>query len=766
MKKHRGKWFLLVVAAIILVGCNVQHPDGFVVPTTGEPVSGTDSISTITNDQMMYHVDTTDSFTENFSVVHMTNDSIIGGSIEGENPIITVVDKAAKEEKLKETLPYSTNDVYISCLTTDIQGVVYILLTDYADKGFNQYVWKMDDLGNLTQMAIPSFEDTIEKTLQSIQKIEIDNTGTFYFWLKGSAYFSQIKEDANFTQEKLDEINSFPDKDTLAFMVDRIYVKDDQLNTLYYANIADSNVVDISLSKDGIPQALVRTNDGLSMRELDTSTHKFKDAVPLMQTNAYELSLIVSFENGFFYTQGDGLFQYENASSTSKKLLTWSTYGINPSEILYLSSQNGSIEVIDNSNTDANTQRIVLKEGSGEKIVLTLGVLDDKETIKKTVRNFNSSNSKYTVVIENYNQDNDYDRGLEALKLDIVTGNAPDIMDVSTIDYAVLANKGVFADLNTFMSKDSDCNQDTLVDSVIKAYDRDGHIYALAPAFQLFSIWGKTSVTGNKNGVTLKDLMELLQKQGKDINAIFGFGGDEPVMTSLCLFGMNELIDWSNMSCDFTGDYFKDLAFFAKEFKGYIGSTSQGIKDGEILLTVSMISSVADYQLQEDLYGADISFVGYPTTSGTGTSIGFRGGKLAINGSSAHQEAAWEFLKFYLQNGYDGHGFPIRKDLLDKVLLEAQEPIIVTDMDGTYEQARGLYVDADILLQVYAASADDVAAVRQLIDEATYRHEYNADILGIIQEEITPYLSGSKPIDVVVDAIQNRVQLYLDEQKD
>jgi ABC-type glycerol-3-phosphate transport system substrate-binding protein len=261
--------------------------------------------------------------------------------------------------------------------------------------------------------------------------------------------------------------------------------------------------------------------------------------------------------------------------------------------------------------------------------------------------------------------------------------------------------------------------------------------------------------------------MELLQKQGKDINAIFGFSAGVPVMTTLCLFGMNEFIDWSNMSCDFTGDYFKDLASFAKEYNGgYIGSTSGGIKDGEILLTISMISSVADYQLQEDLYGSNISFVGYPTTSGTGTSIGFRGTKLAINGSSAHQEAAWEFIKLYLQHGYDGGGFPIREDLLDTVLQEAQEPIIVTDMDGTYEQVRGTYMDADILLQVYAASADDVAAVRQLIDEATYRHEYNADILAIIQEEITPYLSGSKPIDVVVDAIQNRVQLYLDEQKD
>jgi hypothetical protein len=47
---------------------------------------------------------------------------------------------------------------------------------------------------------------------------------------------------------------------------------------------------------------------------------------------------------------------------------------------------------------------------------------------------------------------------------------------------------------------------------------------------------------------------------------------------------MNEFINWGDMSCDFTGDYFKDLASFAKAYTG-----------------------------------------GYPTTSGNGTAIGFRG---------------------------------------------------------------------------------------------------------------------------------------------
>jgi ABC-type glycerol-3-phosphate transport system substrate-binding protein len=770
MKKRMTKLFIIVLIISIITGCVPGNEEISYTPVVKQPINNSDNNGNINADKMMYYADNSYSFTANYTAVQITNDTIVGSSIEDENPVITVLDSATKELKQKTILPISAKEAYVSNLAVDNQGNIYILATDYQDKGFDQYFWKMDDLGNLEEMTIPYFEDTTEGSLQTVQKIEIDSTGTLYFWVKTLATLSSVKEDAKITQEQIDEYTEQGAIDSIAFDVDRIYVTDEQLNVLYYAQIVNINwesTQDISLNKEGIPEAIVKTSEGIFMRELDRNTHKFIDAVPLMQANTSELSLIVSSDNGFFYTQGDTMFRYDKDSPTPQKLLNWSTYGINPSEILYLKSQNGSIEVIDNSNTDANTELIVLKEGSGNKTVLSLGVLMEDESITATVRSFNRSNPTYTVAIENYSQDGDYDRGLEALKLDIVTGNAPDIIDVSTIDYAVFADKGIFTDLNTFMSQDTDCNQDTLVDSVLQAYNMDGQIYALAPAFQLYSIWGKASVTGNIEGCTFNDLMQLLQKQGKDVNAIFGFSADEPVMTTLCTFGMNELINWGEMSCDFTGEYFKDLASFAKAYTGgYSGSTSRGIKDGDILLTVGMISSVAAYQLQERLYGSNISFIGYPTTSGNGTPIGFRGTKLAINGASSQQEAAWAFLKHYLQYGYDGQGFPIRKDSLDTILQKAQKPNIVTDMDGTHEIPQGTYMDEDTFLEVYGASAEDVAAVRQLIDEAKYRYEYNADILNIIQEEITPYLSGNKPIDGVAEVIQSRVQLYLMEQMD
>ncbi|MDR0948145.1 MAG: hypothetical protein LBM69_01350 [Lachnospiraceae bacterium] len=116
------------------------------------------------------------------------------------------------------------------------------------------------------------------------------------------------------------------------------------------------------------------------------------------------------------------------------------------------------------------------------------------------------------------------------------------------------------------------------------------------------------------------------------------------------------------------------------------------------------------------------------------------------------------------EQGFDNFDQSI--EALDIVLLKAQETNSETSVEGTYEMPHGTYTDQDILLQVFEASSEDVAAIRHLIDSAMTRYEYNADILDIIQEESAAYLSGNKPIENVADVIQNRVGLYLNEQMD
>ena len=89
------------------------------------------------------------------------------------------------------------------------------------------------------------------------------------------------------------------------------------------------------------------------------------------------------------------------------------------------------------------------------------------------------------------------------------------------------------------------------------------------------------------------------------------------------------------------------------------GTYSERIRNREVVMSVGIISSVVDYQIQKKLFGEDVSFIGYPVTEDTGTVVSFRGSRVAINAKKENQKGAWEFVKFYIRNGYDGQGFPI-----------------------------------------------------------------------------------------------------------
>ena len=355
---------------------------------------------------------------------------------------------------------------------------------------------------------------------------------------------------------------------------------------------------------------------------------------------------------------------------------------------------------------------------------------------------------------------------MEQLKLDVVTGKAQDIIAVSGIDYDMFSNKGVLVDLYEFMKQDEECGSTLMVQSVLKAYENDGHLYSIAPAFQLHSMWGYGDIIGGRSGVTFHELFQILENSGKDLNSIAGFSADEPVLTRLCTASMDEFVDWKNRTCSFDGEYFKEVLSFAKEYTGnYTGGTYlERIKNREVVMSIGILSSVTDYQMQEELYGENVEFIGYPVADGSGTTIAFRGSDVAINARNDNQEGAWEFVKFYLLQGYNGQGFPIVKEQFDREMAAAMEENLSISEDGATERnPKDSYFDGSDWIFVYAATQKEVDAVVQLVENAANRDEPHWTIQNIINEEASAYFSGQVDLDRTAEKIQNRVTLLLQE---
>ena len=684
-----------------------------------------------------------------------TDYNIYGCFVKDDDVLLDNIDK--ENYHVKET--YVLQDAFsISGMAADRENNVYIL--DNREKSAG--IWKIDANGNLQDYVNIKLENSENADNLFLKGIYTDSTGYFYVWCEMQIPEKEVVEDT------VKEVWHY---------VDRVYVKDKQFNTLFYneiPSVSGTEVLNFQIARDGSPLFLVKDQEGVYIQEIDVAQGEQKDAIRLEKSGIFfetdyasSLENIVAIDNGIIYCQNNELFEYHYDVQKVEKLLNLSSYGIFSSDILFLAKDENVIEIIGNHGESDHSEFIVFMPGETEKETLTLGVTMNVQDLEKAMAEFNRYSSDYRVELVNYfDQTGDYDKAVEQLKLDVVTGTAPDIIAVSGIDYSMFSEKGVLADLYDFLRDDKECSKDMLVQSVVKVYEDGGHLYSIAPNFQIHSMWGYGDVIGRQSGVTFEELFQILEDCGKDLNAIAGFSGDEPVLTRLCTASMDEFIDWEKGTCNFEGDYFKKMLSFAKEYTGnYSGGTYlERIQNREVVMSVGIISSVVDYQIQKMLYGDDVVFIGYPVTEGTGTAITFSGSDIAINAKNENQKGAWEFVKFYLLHGYNGQGFPIVREQFDQIMNNSMTEEYNTTEDGKTERnPKGSYINGDEYIWVYAATQEDIAAVQRLVESAENRFEPHWMIQNIINEEAEGYFSGQVDLDSTVKKIQNRVSLLLQE---
>lgn len=686
------------------------------------------------------------------------NNLIYGSCIIDGKSVIIVQDKETGSIKQQIELPLiSDEEINVKHITCDDNGNLYVFAEN--ETGEEDFFWRINSNGEILEQGYLSLRGTEKAINRTLNSVQIDETGKLYFWYTMGLPLSEVKDDA--TEEEADVYT----------MVSRLYVKDTQMNELFYIQAAHrgQEILGLTVGKNEKVYFVRVNGEGGMLQGIDLNKQDFSDELLLLTDDYYSMShfsgIVSAISDGILYCNAGILYQYNYSSEINKELLSLSSYGLIESDILYLGNEGTGIEMINNFGT--SSELVSITEGVSSKKKLTFGILQEAGSLDTLIAAFNRySRDAMIEAVYYYDDKIGFDEGVERLKLDIVQGKAPDIIDVSSIDYLPFVEKGVLLDLNEFMQSEQEYGPEKLCESVRKAYQIGDKLYSIAPGFQLHTMWGKTSVIGAGTGLSLNSLREVLKRNGKDLNAIFGFSADESVLTTLCTFGMDELIDWENKTCDFGGQYFQELLSFAKEYNGgySAGSVSRGIGQGEILISAGIIFNVADYQVQKELYGDDITFIGYPVLSGSGTAVCYSGTEIAINADSEQREQAWDFVKFYIENGYNGLGFPVAVEQLKAFMENAMKQDIVDDQEGgQYELPKGTYSDEDTYVEVFAASQEEVDKVWALIETVNGTFDYNIDILNIINEEAEAYFSGMKTVSETAETIQNRVQLYLQE---
>lgn len=562
----------------------------------------------------------------------------------------------------------------------------------------------------------------------------------------------------------------------------KIWVVDESGNELFDFDV-ENYISTMGTTKEGKVLVAMYGTEKIEFREID-KTSKGLGATYENVPNPYgSFSFVKGVEKSCLINSGNSLYEYDLETQTSNEILNWIDCDIDSDSIVAVSGlEDGRILALTRDYSGENPKSDIVylskKKASevAEKTIITYGSLYMGSNVRSAIINFNKTNEKYRIQPKEYGTD-DYATGIAQLNSDIVSGNSPDIIDLSYGNVNQYIEKGILEDLYPFFDKDSEIKKENYVESVLKAYERDGKLYAAMPSFGINTVIGRTSDVGTEMGWTIDELIALVKSKPEGTE-VFSYATKESILSSLCIYGTSDLVDWSTGKCSFDSEDFIKMLEFSNTFNSdseYVYDESAPsmptkIRNGQLLFMMTNISDMQSYQMYEAMYGEPITFIGYPTSSGSGSSIMAGEVLLGISSKSKNKDGAWEFVRTFLSSDYQTAdnlwSFPVLKTALEDKFKEAMEPEYYEDENG--EQVRTMktswgYDDANF--DIYEATQEQVDAVKNLIENADSVYEYNEEMYSIISEEAAAFFAGQKTAQDVANVIQSRVQIYVNENR-
>lgn len=546
------------------------------------------------------------------------------------------------------------------------------------------------------------------------------------------------------------------------------------------------------LGQDGKVYVAVTTYDGngssTALSAVNFETKSLEDSRTGFVTNS---TMAQDTEGRFLISNDTAVSVYDPETEETEKLFDWVDCDINGSYVQgfgVLSDGRIVAAYQDWSNDDSGMA--LLTRTSADQVVqkeqIILAVMYNDSDLAGAVVSFNKSSDKYHVSIRNYMDENStddyltrYNDALNRLNSDITSNNCPDILSLSGMNIQQLAAKGVFEDLSPYLDKSSRMERSNLLDNILDAFTYDGVLVSIPDSFTLDTIIGRASDVGEEMGWTLEEMIALADAHPEA--ELFNRMSKGNIMGYCLTYNMDTFVDWETGSCNFDSDEFKSLLEFVNRFPDSINydsdqmSEPERIQAGQVLLTDAYISELDAIQLYIEMFGGDVTCIGYPNTDKSSGCILSPNGAYAIMARSKEKEGAWAFIESYLtrENVRYRWGFPNNRSELQAMAEEAVKVEYLTDENGEYvldENGDRIPMGGshgigwgNWFYDYRIPTQEEVDVILDLIEVAQLGSATNDQIMSILQEEAEAFFQGQKPVDEVARIIQSRVGNYVSE---
>ncbi|MBQ3906204.1 MAG: extracellular solute-binding protein [Lachnospiraceae bacterium] len=516
--------------------------------------------------------------------------------------------------------------------------------------------------------------------------------------------------------------------------------------------------------------------------------------LPETMRNHSEGSKSIGINGEILYVTSDGLYGYKLGDTDVKKKMDFINSDLDTTyldSVLALDEERffGVYEDWNDNSSHACIFTYVRPADVKEKKTLVYGCIDIEPSEKSNVIQFNRSNSEYRIVVKDYSEAGDYESARTRLNNDILAGAMPDILRLNySMPMESFASKGLLADIDELIKKDPELGSMEYADNVFEAYRLGGKLYQVIPYFSVRTWIGKKSILGDRSGITMEEVGRLSGKLA-DQKQIFGGGKTrDAFLYTIMQYCGSDFVDLNTGKCEFNTKLFADLLEYAKNlpdseqgaglddeyWEEYWNTYYMQYRENKALLLECFVREPWDLKTSmQGMIGEEAVFCGFPTEKGNGSFIELEL-SYAISAKSANLDGAWQYLRTYLSKDYqrnliegDGYkaGIPVWKELIrEETDAMTQQPFWVNE-NGQKEYYDETYGLGDEVITLEPLTQEEADGIFEFICSVS-KPEYGDDtVMNIVSEEAGAFFAGSKSAKEVTEMIQNRVQLYVNENR-
>lgn len=633
-------------------------------------------------------------------------------------------------------------------------GEGHVITPFWEEQGMNEFVWKIDAVGDhqlafwsgamwkeggykLMLWDLESGETGIWDMTQVMESLEYHS---FWMDVQGYVYATAMSESA---------LHVFGEKDTPG-----------QMELLRTIEVGEPGTLGLYCRMpDGTP--LVHMDGKLVYVDMDAGAVR-----ELASVQGYTFDEGCIDEKGLFYQNWGHMINVWNpATDDYNFMVDLKDYGIRAPGLSFLRigiNKAGELMML----VEKDGKLMVYCFGAGseeaERTLRLANLWYNDSDVKSAAVSYSAQHPDCPVAYETdwTNQEGFYER----IMAQMAVGQGPDLLFVHGEDMDRLSTRGLLADLSDVLKEDT---RSQLFSGVMTAGIRDGKLAGLPAAVSGVSM---VTVDGNWPGDTwtLSEAVALWrQRRGQGAwRFLPQRWSQEEMLEFLVLSNMSDspFIDWENGTCDFEDDLFRQVLEMIGErpvrehtnldLEGEYEVVQQ-VMDGVCLADVVYGGGISQYAHIMERYSGNACLVGFPAESGNGnmlTCYGF----VVVNAQTEHWEEVVDFLRHMYSKEFQSANpqYLLRKDVLREGMdssdaSEGYETFTLTGVEVPLKKDGSSYVDD------YIAFMDNCRAETRSTE----------GIGNIIREEASGYFQNIQSLDNTARVIQNRVQLYLKENR-